>query len=390
VILDYWSSVPEERYKMFIRESGEGDDKAGLCYVSPDGIHWGKPVNSGPTGDRSTAFFNPFRKKWIYSLRMLHDGFRVRYYFEADDFLTVWRKDEPFFWTGTDKFDLPDPKIGDQAQLYSLDAVAYESIMLGIYQIHLGPSNDICKQEGSPKITELNFAYSRDGFNWLRPDRTPAIRAERRDVWDRGYIQPLGNLCTVRGDKLWFYYIGFQGTSQCTRKTNNEMELPWNGMYDNGATGVAFLRRDGFASMNSTKGVGTLTTRPIVFDGRYLFVNLDAPQGSLRAEILDNAGQPIAPFSIDNCCLASGDSTLLKICWKSGNDLSGLQETPVRLRFELTCGKLYSFWISNDANGRSGGYVAGGGPGFEGPLDTVGQAALEAERSLKIGASSKL
>lgn len=383
VIKDYWCRDPQQRYKLFMREPGGGNDKGALCYVSPDGIHWSKPVVSGPSGDRSTAFFNPFRRKWVYSLRILQEGRRLRYYHEADDFLdgAAWQADEPVFWTAADCLDKADPEIGDIPQLYNLDAVAYESIMLGFYQIHLGPANQVCKEKGLPKITELNFAYSRDGFHWSRPDRTPAIRAERRDVWDRGYIQPLGNLCTVRGDKLWFYYIGFQGR---TETTDNDTELPWNGMYDNGATGIAFLRRDGFASMNALNETSTLQTRTLIFKGHYLFVNLDAPQGFLRAEILDVDNNPIAPFTLDNCCPASGDSTLLQIKWKADDNLSILQNKPVKLRFELNNGKLYAFWISRDQSGRSDGYVTGGGPGFTGPTDTVGQSSLDAEKSLKI------
>jgi len=47
------------------------------------------------------------------------------------------------------------------------------------------------------------------------------------------------------------------------------------------------------------------------------------------------------------------------------------------LRFELTSGSLYAFWVSRDETGRSDGYVAGGGPGYPGPVDTVGRAALQ-------------
>jgi len=35
-------------------------------------------------------------------------------------------------------------------------------------------------------------------------------------------------------------------------------------------------------------------------------------------------------------------------------------------------GQLYSFWVSPDKSGANYGYVAAGGPGFDGPRDTVG------------------
>ena len=250
VFPDYEGGNPEQRWKIYMRPPG--GNLPGKCMVSADGVHWSKPIDSGITGDRSTMFYNPFRKKWVYSLRSGVRG-RSRHYWEADDFLkgaewhdfTQYADDEtPVFWAAADRLDPPDPAIGVPAQLYNLDAVAYESIMLGIYQIHLGPPNEECVKTGLPKITELNLAYSRDGFHWSRPDREPFIPASRKDVWDRGYVQSVGGLCTVRGDKLWFYYIGFQGDA-------SRLDPHWmkNGMYDRGSTGIAFLRRDGFVSM---------------------------------------------------------------------------------------------------------------------------------------------
>ncbi len=44
-------------------------------FVSPDGIHWTPAGLAGPSGDRTTLFYNPFRKKWVYSLRD-HQGSR--------------------------------------------------------------------------------------------------------------------------------------------------------------------------------------------------------------------------------------------------------------------------------------------------------------------------
>lgn len=376
VVPDPWTADAGQRYKLFVRPPG--GQMPGISLVSPDGIHWTQRVATGPTGDRSTMFYNPFRKKWVYSLRSSFRG-RSRDYWEADDFLAgaVWDDQEPVLWAAADRLDLPDPEIGDPPQLYNLDAVAYESLMLGFFEIHLGPPNERCMEQGLPKITELNFAYSRDGFHWHRPDRTPAIRAERRDVWDRGYVQSLGNLCVVRGDRLWFYYSAFRGDAS---KTGPH----WlqNGMYDRGAMGVAILRRDGFASMDAGSEEATLVTRPVRFSGKHLFVNVDAQQGALRAELLDEAGRPIEPFTLAHCRPIQADSTLEPVSWTGGDDLSALGGRPIRLRFSLANGSLYAFWVSADATGRSDGYVAGGGPGFTGPTDTVGRAALEVEKPL--------
>lgn len=382
VVPDYEQENPYEHWNMYLRKPGAPYGIRGMCMSSSDGVHWSKPILCGPSGDRSTMFYNPFRKKWVFSLRSSVRG-RSSHYWEAENFPEdcQWQSFErpdpqaPVFWAGADKLDLPDAEIGEQTQLYNLDAVAYESLMLGFYEIHLGPPNEVGMKSGLPKITELNLAYSRDGFHWDRPDRRAFIAASRTDTWDRGYVQSVGGICLIRGDKLWFYYSGVPGNPD---KLINS--TPKNGMYYGGSTGVAFLRRDGFVSMDAGENSGGLTTRPLKFSGRHLFVNADVPQGGLRAEVRDVDGNPIAPFTIENSIAFTGDSTLEPMKWKNGRDLSAFAGKDVRLFFELTNGSLYAFWISRDLTGRSDGYVAGGGPGYTGLVDTVGKAAIEKER----------
>ena len=136
------------------------------------------------------------------------------------------------------------------------------------------------------------------------------------------------------------------------------------------------MRRDGFYSMDAGSTSGTLTTRPVKFTGKRLFVNVDNPAGSLQIEILDSNGQPIAPFTQVNCNVVSVNKTLQEVTWTGAADLSSLIGQPVKFRFHLTNGSLYAFWVSPDASGASRGYVAAGGPGFTGPIDTVGSGGV--------------
>jgi hypothetical protein len=143
--------------------------------------------------------------------------------------------------------------------------------------------------------------------------------------------------------------------------------------------GLATLRRDGFASMDADASGGTLTTRLVTFQGKHAFVNFDAPQGELRVEILDEKGDPIPPFTRENCVPVRGDRTLEPVRWSSMQDLSAVAGRKVRLRFHLTGGRLYAFWVSPDASGASYGYVAAGGPGFTSNRDTIGKMALRSD-----------
>ena len=360
VIMDPFADATE-RFKMFLWSRPDG----GKVYTSADGIHWSNETSVAETGDRTTIFYNPFRKKWVYSIRNYWSG-RARAYSECDDLIEGASLKNKVNWAKADNLDLADPNIKVTPRLYNLDAVAYESVMLGAFTIFLGPENEVCTETGIPKVTELHMGFSRDGFHWSRSeDRTAFIGATQKEgSWERGYIHSNAAICLVNDDELWFYYTGFEGDES---KAGSEYPAYANGMYCNASTGLATLRRDGFASMN-TNTSGTLTTELVTFDGKYLFVNANAK--SLRAEILDENGKVIKGYSVNDCVAVSGNTT--KAMLKFSKDLSSLAGKKVQFRFHLEDGEFYSFWVTDDAvNGASNGYLAGGSVGQNGLVDTA-------------------
>ena len=386
VWLDHEAADPGQRFKMFqyFRSSGEIGKtwSGGEVYTSADGIHWGAPALTGLLGDNSTFFHNPFRKKWVFSVRTTSSrriaGIRTRSYREHTEFLegSQWDDDEPVMWAWSDERDEPDPRIGEVPQLYDLNAVAYESIMLGLIAIFRGPNNQVAAERGVPKTNDLTLGFSRDGFHWDRPDRQPFIPATRTPgTWDRGYIHAAGGTCLVVGDTLYFYYGAWSGVSPTLRGSMVGSHPAAKAMYAGGSTGLATLRRDGFASMDAGADAATLTTRPVTFDGRHLFVNVDTSEGSLCVEVLDRQGTAVSSFTADNCVSVSTDATAKRVIWQDMDDLSALRGTPVRFRFHLTSGSLYSFWVSPDRNGASNGFVAAGGPGLHGAVESARQAS---------------
>ena len=134
-------------------------------------------------------------------------------------------------------------------------------------------------------------------------------------------------------------------------------------MYAGSATGLATLRRDGFASLDAGPEQGMLSTRPVRFSGNHLFVNVDCPTGELRVEVVDEYGETMQPFTASLCRPITGNSTKTEVTWKGSGDLSAVASRPVQFRFLLRQGSLYSFWVSDNADGRSNGYLAAGGPG---------------------------
>lgn len=361
VWLDNGATDPSQRYKMLLREPNtpEKGRFPALMMTSADGIHWSPPIQTGPMDDRSTMFHNPFRKKWVQSIRAwIPPRRRCRLYHEADDYLASgkWKDGEPVFWTGADCMDEPGEA---PAELYNLDAVAYESLMIGFYQILKGPPNHIGESCGEPKLTELVLATSRDGFHWHRPDRKAFIGA-RREIgsWEFGYVESTGGVLLVVGDEIWFYYSAYAGDP--TRIGKGWMV---NGMYGNGALGLAKLRRDGFASMQARFPGAELTTRALQFSGDRLFVNVNTAGSHLTVECLDNEHNVIKGFSKDDCEGYCGNATLAEIRWKNDACLGSLAGRPVKLRFRMSRGDLYAFWVTDLPTGESHGYRGAGGPG---------------------------
>ncbi|MGD8238777.1 MAG: hypothetical protein PVH68_09510, partial [Armatimonadota bacterium] len=281
VWLDLRERDPERRFKLFRTDSDNG--WAVCVYFSGDGIHWGEPViRSGPCGDRTTVFYNPFRDVWVYSLRASAPGMgRSRRYWENADVVAGarWEKDEAPLWIGADRLDAPRDDLKTTPQLYNLDAVAYESLMLGLFTIWRGQPDDRAKPN------EVCLGFSRDGFHWDRPSHEAFIPvSERYGDWNWGNVQSAGGGCLIVGDKLYFYVSGRAG-------------VPGSRTSGVCSTGLATLRRDGFASMDAGDEEGTVTTRPVQFSGKHLFVNVDAPNGELRVAILDEEGKALPRFS---------------------------------------------------------------------------------------------
>ena len=372
VWLDLEEQDPAKRFKLWREDRGI----LGLgIYYSADGIHWGKPLGrTGSAPSPCTVFWNPFRGVWVYSMRASCAGMgRYRRYWETRDPLVGihWDAlDRPEvgpqskgpmrlpLWVWADKFDHGYADSDFPAELYNLDAVAYESIMLGMFSMMRQDTTD-----QRPKVKEQVLGYSRDGFHWHRPDRESFIGvSDDLAAWNAGNIQSAGGCCLVVGDQLYFYVSG--------RRYFVSQQGEPRGEY---TTGLATLRRDGFASMGAGKSGGTLTTRPVTFGGKHLFVNFAAAAGELQVELLDAEGRVMEPFGRAQCIPLRGDRTLQQVRWRTADDLSSLAGRPVKFRFHLTDGKLYAFWVSPERSGASHGYVAAGGPGFTGPTDTVGR-----------------
>ncbi|HEY5564519.1 MAG TPA: hypothetical protein VIL33_02945, partial [Rhodothermia bacterium] len=391
VWIDAADPDPGRRYKMSFFSF---QDKRNWLYASADGVDWpdyNSPVArssyyssnpDAPTGDRTTFLYNPFRRKWVWSLRDLRDRrayggieyHRMRRYWEGDDLFEASAfLEQSGFWIEADVQDLEGAGPPNRPQLtipqvYNVDGFAYESIMIfGLTILSSNAWEDRIKGEAFDKRNEVYLAFSRDGFYMTRPsgdDRRPFVAIGEPDSWNEGNVQTVGAGCVITGEPeseiLRFFYTG---------RKNDLLED--GALLRQGHLGCGMLRRDGFASIEAGVREGQLTTRPLRFDHAdgFLFVNADTGDGNLRVEVLDEGGQVIPGFERDRCLPIQLDSTRHAVRWDEHESLEFLSRETFRLRFLLRSGSLFSFWVSPTRAGASEGYLAAGGPAYQTYVD---------------------
>eukprot|EP01046_Picozoa_sp_COSAG06_P004856 COSAG06_NODE_209_length_20178_cov_4.309478_19_plen_170_part_00 len=135
--------------------------------------------------------------------------------------------------------------------------------------------------------------------------------------------------------------------------------------------GVALLRRDGFASIGSADPArgAMVVTVPLVFETpkRCLFVNLE---GGLRSLAVLSTGDDTAPPLLTSATTPlprTTNSTMIELPMKPGSvrNIASLRGKPFRLAIALEPGaRLYAVWLSEAHEGKSGGWLGSGGPGY--------------------------
>mmetsp|Transcript_24679 Transcript_24679/g.58269 ORF Transcript_24679/g.58269 Transcript_24679/m.58269 type:complete len:665 (+) Transcript_24679:185-2179(+) len=371
---------------------------------SADGENWEARGSTATAADRISFFRDPFRSRWVFSIRENlcrggHGHLRISRYWDSlrffggGDWSSKWlrsyfqctnaHKDEPVHWAGVDGWDCGGRNV-KECGLYHLDATPYESVMIGqMGVLHPGFAHGGCK------TTHVHAAFSRDGFHWSRTDasgdmpRVPLVD----DPLGLRYIQPIAGNFLVHGDEIFVYYGGATacrrcnvGSSLCTE--GGDARVVGATSFCNSSmselTALAVLRRDGFASLDAGAQRAVITTRPLLFKtGLRLFVNVDATNGQLRAAILLPGGREAPGFELQaSQPLSRVNSTRVFLNWKRGADVSRLAGKVIQLRFELTMSQLYSFWLSPNENGESGGFV--NGPGIKKGRDCTACAPVAA------------
>lgn len=383
VWLDLDEADPNKRWKMAATRFDPGVSWHQDIHYSADGKTWGaKVAQTGQIIDRTTVHRNPFRGKWVWSIRQMlgpQSNPRHRVYWEQNSFDTgFWTHGlnytypqvptQPAIWarmTSADpsRHDVTNPALDVDAggtpgvasptEMYSLSACAYESLMVfAIAKYDGGPV-----YLGRPKFNEIQLATSRDGFHYVvAKDRLPWIpmsTTPQDALW--GNVQPISPVIMVDED-------------ECVMHVSGRTGVPGQNLNSGQCQAVQFrFRRDGLAGWRFADGVEdeVRTERVRWYSGTKLYANWE-PSGidgspQLRAEIRNEVtGAVYSGFARANSGVLSGDTTWSEITF-TGGSLAPLQGEPIELRFYGRGGTCWSWGITDNA-GAAGGYIHQGRP----------------------------
>ena len=345
VIKDPHESDPRKRFTAFGElENGQPANTNGGVAIafSPDGVRWelysGNPVikHGRNLADAPTLFgWDPRKNKYVAYPRPghplareingngIHRHIRTIGYAESDDFI---------HWTPTRVMLAPDGEDRVDFQYGQFVASLCGDFYIGFLMVH----------QTHEQTWGVYLLSSRDGFHWTWVDRnTPFMVRGEVGSYDAGYQDMSGPI--TQGGKHWLYYGAFSGA-------HGEVNRLGRGRV---AIAVATLPEDRWVGLLAGPDQATIVTRPLMFEGTKLWIDLDGsnPQDrgktrrnfdecELRAELLDQSGGRIEGFAIDRSKTLL-DSGRQQMSWE-GADLAKLAGKPVRLRLAMRNCALYS------------------------------------------------
>jgi len=334
---------PESRYKALGANELEWPLKLYGLH-SPDGLRWSliqpEPVMTEGTFDsQNLAFWDGERGEYrAYIRHVSGDFFRGIMTCTSRDFI---------HWTKPEWLEYPGMPA---EQLYTNQVMPYyraPHLFLGFptryVQRPWSPTVEalpelthrrlraqVSERYGSA-VTDGQFMASRDGRVFKR--------------WDEAFIRP-----GLRPVGSWAYGDCYQGwglleTASEIAGAPPELSLYVSEGYWRGTANAIrryTLRVDGFVSLHAPLGGGELTTKPLVFEGTRLALNISTSGGGgARIEVQSPEGRPLDGFALDDCTEVVGDALDFPVHWRG--DLAALAGQPVRLRFALRDADLYSY-----------------------------------------------
>ena len=322
VILDPFDPPEAERYKMVLYDTKR---RSFVRFVSPDGCQWTEigPIElTAEVGDRHSVMVDEEKGRWII-YHKCRGQMRTIFASTSEDFKAKT-------WQEKGELLVSDDKDPPETEFYGMVGFRDQGQGMGYLEMfhvldrHLDAELVTIDDRGIPQRYRQGEVFLERG-PW--------------GEWDAAWAFPSNNPPIRYGEELLIFYQG--------RRTIHWANPTFGGVGHIGAIGLARLRPQGFAYLESGNAGGTATTQPFELRGHFLCVNADASQGVLRAELLDGSGKLLPGYSAADCYPLENDATYFKLCWGRKSRLDEMIGQTVKLRFQAENAKLYAFWTSD-------------------------------------------
>ena len=355
-LIDDPSDIPARRYKMIFTTLGREVQWAkfhlplSLAY-SADGIHWDRPIHVNPvirgiSDCEFSLYYDPDRRKYQLYTRRVPNVPRDISLYESYDLVN---------WEDLGRVVVPDENDSPEMyNFYNMAPFRYEDYYLGMLNTqHTHPISEFYegyyKSPGYPDNilghVNIQLAFSRDGVNWSRPkDRSPLIANGEPGAPDFGGAYPSKYPVVINGETLIYYQA-----SKCLHTWWHEQE--WWGedkkkIRDIVCLMLAKMPEDHWVSLDANSKEGSFICKPWG-PPHEIFVNADAQDGSIEAELVTPYGKVVPDYSRADCVAIIANGKNQQINWKNGqypwkaigkDHLGGLL-----VKFYLKNAKLYSY-----------------------------------------------
>jgi hypothetical protein len=377
---------PDERWKLV---SGLRDRGGVFVYTSADGYSWRRHETTALpfwAGSAVNVFYDDQRQRYVVHNRSdyfrtpggAHD--RKSVFLEVSDLLAPWPfqpvaagsadaelrrssrageldpwwvthgplapgrigREYPVAFAADPAIDPPATDVyNTRAQKYPWAEDAYVAFPLMFFHYHHDgpPQRQILSNPELGRGTgllESQLAVSRDGVNWHRYPRPAYLGMGEVNGYPmkRSYI---GHGMIRRGREIWQYSY-----------SRSSYHDGYGRDVQPAVVHRLVQRVDGFVSADAPYEGGEFTTRPLRFSGNRLVLNIDTDAtGFAQVGLLDEHGQPIPGFAVDDCVYINGDETDYEVQWLPAggsrtSDLSPLAGRIVQVVVRMRGSSLYA------------------------------------------------
>ncbi len=229
-------------------------------------------------------------------------------------------------WTEPQIIFSPDHRDKGVTEWYGGPAAVQQrgDLMIGMLKV----LRDDLVAKGAPQgaygMGYTVLAWTRDGVTWQR-DTEPFLAPDPTvGAWDHAHAWI--DSVTAVGDELYLYYGGYKWGHKYEPQEDRQI-------------GQVRMPRDRYVARQTETMTGTLRTPLVTLGTDYLSVNLDASQGWLEMQVLDDTG------AVVSACDRLSDVNALQAPMTCSQPLSELAGEPVQLEFSFRNAGLYAFYL---------------------------------------------